>query len=128
MCAEHYVRGRKPRLVSTGQGSYTVPCMFCDLHMHSTVSDGSLPVRELVRAVHRAGVSLFALTDHDSVQGHEEALAEANLLGIKLIAGVEVSTRLDKHELHILGYGFDPEHPALAEHLSAQRSAREGRI
>jgi predicted metal-dependent phosphoesterase TrpH len=102
--------------------------MFCDLHMHSTVSDGSLPVRELVREVQRAGVSVFALTDHDSVQGFDEARDEAAQLGLTLIAGVEVSTRLDKHELHILGYGFDPEHPELARHLSTQRSAREGRI
>ena len=48
--------------------------MRCDLHMHSTVSDGSLPVRELVRAVHASGVEVFALTDHDSVQGFAEAM------------------------------------------------------
>jgi predicted metal-dependent phosphoesterase TrpH len=102
--------------------------MRCDLHMHSTVSDGSLPVRELVRAVHAAGVQVFALTDHDSVQGFAEAHDEARTLGLTLIPGMELSTRIDQHELHILGYGFDPAHRALLARLEEQRAARQGRI
>ena len=100
--------------------------MRCDLHMHSTVSDGSLPVDDLVEAVAQAGVGVFALTDHDSVDGLARARAHAERRGLKLINGVEISTRHDQSELHILGYGFDPEHSLLREKLavSAPRARR----
>jgi predicted metal-dependent phosphoesterase TrpH len=102
--------------------------MRCDLHMHSTVSDGSLPVSDLVTAVHASGVSAFALTDHDSVDGLPVARERARSLGLTLINGVELSTRHDNLELHILGYGFDPEHPLLVEKLSQQKAARHSRL
>jgi predicted metal-dependent phosphoesterase TrpH len=102
--------------------------MRCDLHMHSTVSDGSHPVVDLVEMVQAAGVSVFALTDHDSVDGLEQAREEAGKRGLRLINGVELSTRLDNMELHILGYGFDPEHPLLTEKLAQQKAMRHGRL
>jgi predicted metal-dependent phosphoesterase TrpH len=102
--------------------------MRCDLHMHSTVSDGSLPVRELVQAVASAGVGVFALTDHDSGDGLVVAREEAQRVGLELVAGMELSTRLDRLELHILGYGFDPEHAGLALKLGEQQAARHARI
>ena len=102
--------------------------MRVDLHMHSTVSDGSLPVEELVAAVERAGVSVFALTDHDSIDGLPIAREHAAKLGLTLINGVEISTRHEQSELHILGYGFDPEHPLLLEKLAEQKAARHGRV
>lgn len=96
--------------------------------MHSTCSDGSLSVDTLVQAVRAAQVSVFALTDHDTVAGLEEASEHAKRLGLTLIPGVEISTRFEQVELHILGYGFDPSHPVLTEQLAAQREARAGRI
>ncbi len=96
--------------------------------MHSTVSDGSFAVSELVALVEAAGVSVFALTDHDSVDGLETARAEAERRGLKLINGVELSTRHEHMELHILGYGFDPAHPLLTEKLTSQKAARHSRI
>src|ERR1700712_2255336 len=102
--------------------------MRCDLHMHSTVSDGSLPVEQLISAVHASGVGVFALTDHDSVDGLPVARALATTLGLCLINGVELSTRHENLELHILGYGFDPEHPLLIEKLTEQKAARHGRL
>jgi predicted metal-dependent phosphoesterase TrpH len=102
--------------------------MLCDLHMHSTVSDGSLPVRELVRRVRASGVSVFALTDHDSVDGLVDAADEARSEGLTLVSGVELSTRLENLELHILGYGFDPNHAGFAAMLEGQKEARHGRI
>lgn len=102
--------------------------MRCDLHMHSTCSDGSLQVSELVAAVRDAGVSVFALTDHDTVAGLAEARQLAEGFGLKLVSGVELSTRFENLELHILGYGFDPEHAGLVGHLQAQREARQNRI
>jgi predicted metal-dependent phosphoesterase TrpH len=102
--------------------------MRCDLHMHSRCSDGTLEVESLVDAVHAAGVSVFALTDHDTLMGLPRAQARAQALGIELIPGVEISTRIGPLELHILGYGFDPENDALKTALQGQREAREGRI
>lgn len=102
--------------------------MRCDLHMHSRCSDGTLEVEALVEAVHAAGVSVFALTDHDTLMGLGRAAERARSLGITLVPGVEISTRLGPLELHILGYGFDPEHAALNAALVGQREAREGRI
>lgn len=102
--------------------------MRVDLHMHSTVSDGSLSVRDLVEIVHEAGISVFALTDHDTVDGLAEARAEARRHGMELVNGVEISTRVGSLELHILGYGFDPAHPGLLDQLRNQQRARRERI
>jgi predicted metal-dependent phosphoesterase TrpH len=96
--------------------------------MHSTVSDGSFSVPELVAMVEAAGVSVFALTDHDSVDGLALAREEASKRGLTMINGVELSTRHGNMELHILGYGFDPAHPLLTEKLVAQKAARHGRL
>jgi predicted metal-dependent phosphoesterase TrpH len=96
--------------------------------MHSTCSDGSLSVAELIPAVRAAGVSHFALTDHDTVAGLAEAAELARREGLTLVTGVELSTRLEQLELHILGYGFDPHHPLLVEKLEEQRAARVQRI
>jgi predicted metal-dependent phosphoesterase TrpH len=102
--------------------------MRCDLHMHSTCSDGSMPVAELVAAVRDAGVSVFALTDHDTVAGLAEAKQLATQFGLRLVSGVELSTRFESLELHILGYGFDFEHVRFVQHLQEQREARQTRI
>ncbi len=96
--------------------------------MHSTCSDGSLAVADLVAAVRDAGLSVFALTDHDTVAGLGEARALAERYGLRLVPGVEISTRFENLELHILGYGFDFEHAGLARHLDEQRAARQNRI
>ena len=96
--------------------------------MHSTVSDGSLPVPELVRAVHAAGVEAFALTDHDSVAGWETTRREAERLGLRTLPGVEVSTRGSDMEHHILGYGFDPEHEGLCAMFDELRERRRHAI
>lgn len=96
--------------------------------MHSRYSDGSLAVPELVGAVHAAGVQVFALTDHDTIAGLALAREHAAQRGLKLISGVEISTRLEGLELHILGYGFDPDHDGLTAALAQQREARRQRI
>jgi predicted metal-dependent phosphoesterase TrpH len=96
--------------------------------MHSTVSDGSLSVPELVQAVARSGVSLFSLTDHDTLDGQAEAAELARAHGLRFLNGVEISTRFEHMELHILGYGFDLENQTLLELLTRQKEARHGRI
>ncbi|UTC74571.1 PHP domain-containing protein [Treponema sp. OMZ 792] len=74
-----------------------------DLHTHSTASDGTLSPTELAAAVKKAGISAFALTDHDILSGLDEAAAEAAKQGIIFIRGVEISVKWSPGELHLLG-------------------------
>lgn len=98
-----------------------------DLHCHSRRSDGTLEPAEVVRRAHKAGVGLLVLTDHDSVGGYREARDEAARLGMKFACGVEINTG-EADGVHVLGYGFDPESPALAERMEAFRRRRESRV
>ena len=84
-----------------------------DLHMHSSVSDGSDSPAQLLAAVRNAGLGLFALTDHDAVKGCAE-LRELLEPGDPLfLPGVEFSCRDGEGKYHILGYGYDPQSPAI---------------
>ncbi len=74
-----------------------------DLHTHSTASDGTFTPAELAAAVKKAGISAFALTDHDILSGLDEAAAEAKRQGIIFIRGVEISVKWSPGELHLLG-------------------------
>ncbi|UOP05573.1 PHP domain-containing protein [Conchiformibius kuhniae] len=96
-----------------------------DLHCHSTVSDGALPPREVVRLAAQNGCRLLALTDHDHTGGIAEARAEAVLHGIRLISGVEISVTWRGGTVHIVGLDFD-EHDAALQTLLAK--VRGGRI
>ena len=96
--------------------------------MHSRCSDGSLSVPDLVEAVRAAGVHVFALTDHDTVQGMDAAAEQARRLGLEHVTGIEISTRIEQVELHILGYGFDPTHRGLVAALAGQAARRRERI
>jgi predicted metal-dependent phosphoesterase TrpH len=99
-----------------------------DLQSHSTHSDGTLSPTEVVAAAARAGVTLLALSDHDSAEGVQEALAAASARGIDLVPAVEISTIEGPHaDLHILGYLIDHGHPALTEWLRNSRANREHR-
>ncbi len=76
---------------------------FIDLHTHSTVSDGSMSPAELVIHAKEMGLSAIALTDHDTIDGIEEALIQAEKSGVEVIPGVEIS--VDYYpEMHIIGY------------------------
>lgn len=79
------------------------PATFVDLHAHSTASDGSLPPTDAVKAAHAAGLSAFALTDHDTLAGIPEAQAAADACGLRLIPGVELSVHQGSDEVHLLG-------------------------
>jgi hypothetical protein len=80
------------------------------LHAHSTASDGSRPPTEVVRAAQRAGLSAIALTDHDTVAGIAEAAAEAAVLGVRLVPGIELSAVEGDAETHILGLHLSDTH------------------
>lgn len=97
-----------------------------DLHCHSARSDGALTPAALAAYAAGQGVSVLALTDHDTVAGYAEAAAAAQALPIDVLPGVELSAAYDG-ELHILGYGIDPCSPALVDFLARQRAARRER-
>ncbi len=81
-----------------------------DLHAHSTASDGSLTPTELVHRAAAAGISYFALTDHNTTKGLPEFLRAAAKTGLKPIAGAEISCELEGHELHILALNLPEKH------------------
>jgi predicted metal-dependent phosphoesterase TrpH len=99
-----------------------------DLQSHSTASDGALPPRAVVAAAADAGVELLALTDHDTVDGVDEALQASVARGLRLVPAVELSALdRDGDDLHILGYKIDHKAPALNEALETFRADRAAR-
>ena len=97
-----------------------------DLHMHSTASDGVYAPDELMGRAANLGFTHVALTDHDSMEGLDAAARAAKLLGVTLISGVELSCGAQK-EIHVLGYGFDPENEALQAFCRARVAQRDAR-
>ncbi|MEX0885798.1 MAG: PHP domain-containing protein [Phycisphaeraceae bacterium] len=112
--------------------------MYCDLHMHSTASDGTDPPGELPRLARQAGMDAIALTDHDTTAGVEACAAAAAALDLAFVPGIELSARLHEVspavgaagpliqgvEMHLLGYFIDPDDADLA---AAQRWLVEAR-
>ena len=99
-----------------------------DLQSHSTYSDGSLQPAAVVATAAAAGVTLLALTDHDTVDGLDEASAAARAHGIGLVAAVELSTvDVLGEDFHVLGYGIDHTSALLAERLELWRADRAAR-
>lgn len=99
-----------------------------DLQSHSLHSDGALDPGEVVAAAAEAGVTLLALSDHDTVDGVGSAADAANKLGLRLVPAVEISSvDRDQQDLHVLGYLIDPDDAALRERLAAWREDREHR-
>jgi 3',5'-nucleoside bisphosphate phosphatase len=96
-----------------------------DLQSHSVHSDGTLPPAEVVAAAADAGVRLLSLSDHDSVDGVQEAARAASELGIGLVPAVEISALdEDNQDQHILGYLIDHHDQVLSERLESYRMDR----
>jgi len=98
-----------------------------DLHSHSTVSDGTMPPRELVLRAAERGVELFALTDHDELGGLGEAAACAAEIGLRFVPGVEVSVTWAGRTVHVVGLGVDTANRALRDGLATVRAGRTER-
>ena len=98
--------------------------MNADLHCHSNVSDGTLPPEAVAERAHRNGVELWSLTDHDEVGGQHRARDAAHALGMDYLPGTEISVTFADKTVHIVGLGFDPDHPALVGGLAATRGGR----
>lgn len=99
-----------------------------DLHAHSTASDGTEPPADLVRSAARAGLSVVAITDHDTTLGWDEASAAAVEHGVTLVPGIEVSCARGWRSVHLLAYLPDPTHPALLDELEKARTSRDTRL
>ncbi|BBB91474.1 MAG TPA: PHP domain-containing protein [Methylomusa anaerophila] len=87
--------------------------MKVDLHIHTTASDGSWTPSRLIDEVGKAGIGLFAVTDHDTTQNIAETGRLAAAAGLAFLPGVEVSSTLGNQSFHILGYGIDPDNEEL---------------
>lgn len=100
-----------------------------DLHTHSTASDGLLTPTELVTQAHEAGLSMIALTDHDTTNGLAEAQAAGAAMGVDVVPGIEINTYLPhgQGEAHVLGYYLDTANADLQAFLQFLRDTREKR-
>jgi predicted metal-dependent phosphoesterase TrpH len=99
---------------------------FVDLHTHSTASDGTVPPDGAIEAAKRCGLSALALTDHDTIGGIPAARAAGERLGIRVIAGVELSAFQEDHEIHLLALHLS-HIEALEQRLSELRAFRHTR-
>jgi predicted metal-dependent phosphoesterase TrpH len=102
--------------------------MDADLHLHTLHSDGTYTPEALVGAAVRHGLSVIALTDHDTVEGCAETAAAAGRAGIGFVPGTEITAELNGRELHILGYFVDPGDEALGRELARAQSIRQSRV
>lgn len=100
---------------------------YADLHTHTTASDGLQAPAANVRAALEAGLAAVAITDHDTVSGLPEAIAEGERLGIQVVPGVEISTFASNQDIHVLGYYMDIENPLFLHRLKQLRETRNRR-
>lgn len=114
-----------------------------DLHMHSTFSDGVFTPDELVALRKKEGYDVVAVTDHDGAKGVREALQAGEKYGVKVVPGIEIGTVMDVREivpdacdssmnkgeveLHILGYGIDPDNKELNDQMQVIKDFRDER-
>ncbi len=102
--------------------------MMVDLHMHTTASDGRSTPAGLVAEVAARGLTIVAVTDHDTTAAIDECLAAARLAGITCWPGIEITSVDEGRDVHVLGYGFDVRHPELVTFLATQRDDRRRRL
>lgn len=98
-----------------------------DLHIHTTASDGTCTPEQVVRMAKKKGFSLISITDHDTMGGVKEALEAGERYNVEVIPGVEISAGVEL-EVHMLGYGMSPDHPAMVEMMEDMRAARVERM
>ena len=99
-----------------------------DLHMHTSISnDGTYAPEVLVRMCHDAGLKRIAIADHNSTKAFRVAKPVADQCGLELIPAVELDCHINGINLHVLGYGIDPNHPMFdvyeEEILSQERNS-----
>ncbi|MGQ3887614.1 PHP domain-containing protein [Legionella sp. CNM-1927-20] len=98
-----------------------------DLHCHSHFSDGLLSPKELIEKASAINLHVLALTDHDTIKGVEDLLRVTNHYSVKIINGIEFSTRWKKYDIHIIGLGVDIANCFLNDLISKQNNNRINR-
>lgn len=99
-----------------------------DMHVHTTASDGSLNINEIILLALQLGLEGIAITDHDTIGGLEEAVALGEKLGFSIIPGIELSTEYGDKEIHILGFFIDFRQSWIKEKIAELQNARINRI
>ncbi len=99
-----------------------------DLHVHTSFSDGTDSPFQILEKAKEANLSGLSITDHDTTEAYDKLLfVKAKEEGISLLSGVEISTRLQEEEVHILGYGFDLQSESFQAFLQKNRDKRKER-
>jgi len=100
---------------------------WADLHTHTTASDGLHSPAANVRMAKEAGLAAIGISDHDTVSGVAEALAEGDRIGVEVVPGVEISTVARDQDIHVLGYYIDVADAVFLERLKQLRDTRDQR-
>ena len=107
--------------------SYNKGMIKADLHLHSTYSDGSDTVKELVENIQHAGIKVFALTDHDTNEGCIE-IVKYIPSDIRFIPGIELTCLADSVKCHILGYNCDPQNTDMKALIQKGKVLRRNKL
>ncbi len=101
---------------------------YIDLHLHSYYSDGFYSPKDLIKKVKKESFSIISLTDHQVIDGIDEAKKEAKKYKIKVINGVEINTKFKDKSLHLLGYNFDIKNKELNLTLRKMQEKRKKNV
>ena len=94
-----------------------------DMHIHTCYSDGDTTPNEIIKKAKREGIRIIAITDHDTILGNKNiTLSKDEIQGITVVPGIELSAKIDKGRLHILGYGIDINNKMLNEKMIELRN------
>ena len=101
---------------------------FADLHLHTFFSDGTFTPEELVERASKLGFAVIALTDHDTVEGCDRAVAACTAANMEFITGTELTAEHADTEVHILAYFVDTQNQILLARIAEFQSVRQSRI
>ena len=107
--------------------AHHAPSLITELHCHTRASDGTLTPTALLKLASQRNIKIIAVTDHDTLAGHAEAIEAGNQYGIRVIRGIEVSSLAPQGEVHVLGYGVEPNDEKTSSRILELREARDGR-
>ncbi|HEX8360712.1 MAG TPA: PHP domain-containing protein [Longimicrobium sp.] len=99
-----------------------------DLHIHTHASDGHFSPTQVVQMAASGKLDVISITDHDTVAGVDEAMAAAAALPLRVVPGIEMSTREGNHEIHILGYFIDVHSQPIVRHQEGAVERRAERM
>lgn len=100
---------------------------YIDLHVHTTASDGTMTPGDVVKLAAKNDLAAISITDHDTIDGIDEAVSSGKEYGIEVIPGIELSCALNKKEIHILGYYIDYKNKDFTYRLDKLKEIRDNR-